>query len=338
VKEDHAAGWDESLKRPNSAKYFREENRQLVKKRSKAGKRGAPWERVDENDNEIADVRVANAACEAIKRLAGGEKPFFIAAGFYKPHLPFVAPARFWEPYPVDQVRLPANFATRPDAPDVAFAKWGELRAYHSIPAKGPVSEATARELIASYRACVSFTDSQVGRLLDTLDASGAAGNSVVVLLGDHGWNLGEHGMWCKHCVFETSMRTPLLVSAPMMEGFRTGESTATLTEFVDVLPTVCELIGLPAPPQAVGVSFVPVLSDPAYRHRDAAIGRYGAGDTIRTDRYRYSVFRRKDQELGHMLYDHDADPAEDTNLVDDPAMADVVADLSRRLAEATGR
>lgn len=334
VMQDHADAWDE-LSRPGSGmQYATPENLELLQPPDGSGRRGWPWEVAPVEDADLSDGKNAAAGCEAIARLAHGEEPFLVAVGFHKPHLPFVAPESYWALYPTESITLPPNFATRPAAPEVAFTKWGELRSYHGMPRRGPVGADVARRLIAGYRACVSYTDAQIGRLLNQLDASGVADDTIVVLLGDHGWNLGEHGMWCKHCCFETSMRTPLVVAAPMLEGFAPGETNA-ITEFIDIYPTLCEITGVAAPDQLAGASFVGALRDPEHEHRAAAIGRFGIGDTIRTDRFRYTQYPDSRGKARRMLYDHHADPGEDRNLADDPAYAAVVAELSAGLAEA---
>jgi arylsulfatase A-like enzyme len=185
--------------------------------------------------------------------------------------------------------------------------------------------------LIHGYYACVSFVDDLVGTLLDELDRLELSGNTIVVLWGDHGWNLGEHTLWCKHCCFETSMRAPLLVRAP---GMPSGVACGAPVEFIDIYPSLCELAGLPLPEHLQGTSFVPLLRGanglPA---REAAIGRYGSGETIRTAQYRYTEYLDNSNRLkGRMLYDHHADPGETVNIAEHPANRELVDRLSTRL------
>lgn len=332
-EEDSANGWDEINDYYAWPGYTKPEN--LAQWDDSKKTRGPFWEIADVQEEELMDGKIARTAAAAITRLAVGEKPFFIAAGFYKPHLPFVAPKKYWDQYPMDAIKLPANYRTKPDVPRPAPTYWGELRSYAGIPKRGPVDEPTARRLIAGYQACVSFTDAQLGHVLDALKASGQAENTIVVLLGDHGWNLGDHGMWCKHCCFETSMRTPLMVAAPMLAGFKPGTTTQALTEFVDLYPTLCELTEVEAPKQLMGDSMTNVLANPTTTHRTAAFGRYGQGDTVRTDRFRYTQYHDwQGNYQGHMLYDHDNDPAEDRNIVEEAEYAEVVAELSQMLEE----
>lgn len=331
--EDAADGWDDVNGYYEWPGYRNPENIELYKRRPKSQPNGVPWEMVDVEDNDLADGKIADAACAAMQGFVSKDQPFFLAAGFFKPHLPFVAPKKYWKPYNPSKMKLPKNFITSCNVPSFAFANWGELRSYYGMPTAGGVSQKDARHLIAAYKACVSFTDANVGRLLDQLDATGEADNTIIVLLGDHGWNLGEHGMWCKHCCFETSMRTPLLVSAPMLKGFQPGKATRSLTEFIDIYPTLCELTGTTPPEQLQGTSFTAELKDPSATHRETAIGRFVQSDTIRTDRFRYTIFRNNDRkEIGHMLFDHDNDPAENVNLADDPKFASVVEELRPQL------
>jgi len=187
-----------------------------------------------------------------------------------------------------------------------------------------------ARTLIHGYYAATSFTDAQVGRLLDELDALDLRENTVVVLWGDHGWQLGEHSLWCKHCNFETSLNAPLIVSAPWMAGDRRCDA---LVEFADVYPTLCALAGLPRPDHLEGTSFAPLMEEPARPWKPAAFSRYNAGDSIRTDRHLYTEWTDDEGSLtARMLYDHEADPDENVNISEAPENAALVAELSHAL------
>ncbi len=215
-----------------------------------------------------------------------------------------------------DNIEIPNNYHAPKDAPPVALHTSGELRSYAGIPAKGAVDRETARKLIHGYYACVSFTDANVGRLLDALQRTGLADNTIVVLWGDHGWQLGEHGMWNKHSCFETSMHSPLLISAPN-ETIMSGTRLPQLTEFIDVYPTLCELSGLETPDHCEGTSLVNLMANPDSTGKPYAIGRYKSGDTIRSNRYRFTEFRdNQDVATGRMLYDQDVDPDENLNIV----------------------
>ena len=212
----------------------------------------------------------------------------------------------------------------------------GRLRAYAAIPKQGPLSDDQARTLIHGYYACVSYTDAQIGKLLDELQRLGLTGRTIVVLWGDHGWNLGEHTLWCKHCSFETSMHAPLIVKAPGIEG---GVKTNGLTEFIDIYPSLCELAGLPLLDHLQGKSFVPLMKNPQQKWKEAAIGRYRNGDTIRTDKYRFSEYRGAGGDfLARMLYDHESDPQEDVNISELKASESIARELAEALHKGQGR
>ncbi|MEW4527262.1 sulfatase [Maioricimonas sp. JC845] len=339
-KDDNADGWSQPAWRPKtSIAYHVPENQMLHRQRQRQeGRRGRgpAFEAADSPDNDYADGRVAAKAVEELKRLSEEDEPFLMAVGFFKPHLPFVCPKKYWDLYDRDAIRIPETYHRPQGAPDIALHTSGELRSYAGIPPKGPVSDETAISLIHGYYACVSFTDAQIGRVLDTLDELGLADNTIVVLWGDHGWNLGEHKLWCKHSCFETSMHIPLIIRAPGIKG---GRRTDAMTETIDLYPTLCELAGLPLPDHLQGESLVARLRDPDANWEDTAVGRYKTGDTIRTDRYRFSEYLgQKGKRLGRMLYDHQADPGEDTNIVRQTDSAELVKSLTEQLHAIKGR
>lgn len=301
------------------------------------GRFGAPTEAAAVEDDAYRDGDLAKRAVADLRRLAATGRPFFLAVGFEKPHLPMVAPQRYWDLYDPAKVRLPDNYHPPAAAPPVAIHNWGELRSYADVPAEGPLADAAARELIRGYYASVSYVDAQVGKVLDELDRLGLAGSTIVILWGDHGWNLGEHSLWCKHSCFEVSMRVPLLVRAPGIAG---GTRVSGLAEMIDVYPTLCELAGVPVPEgQLAGSSLAARLRDPSAAGKASAVGRFQEGDTIRTERYRFTEYSHPDGSvIARMLYDHDTDPAENRNVAGDAAYAPVVAELTARLHREMGR
>jgi arylsulfatase A-like enzyme len=338
--QDSAPGWSEPAWRPRGVpNYQLAENQALHQRRSEQlGRRGRgpAYEAADVTDDAYADGQVAEKSLRDLRRLAAMDQPFFLAVGFFKPHLPFVAPRAYWELYDPGEIHLPGNYHRPEMAPDEAIHNWGELRAYAGVPAEGPLPDQLARTLIHGYYACVSYTDAQIGKLLDELEQLGLVDHTIVVLWGDHGWNLGEHTLWCKHCCFETSMRAPLIVRAPGIAG---GHTTRGLTEFIDIYPSLCELAGLPLPEQLQGRSFVPLLRQPDLAWKEAAIGRYRTGDTIRTDQFRFTQYsNRQDRPLGRMLFDHHRDPGEDVNVADWQDYAATITELQGRLRAGMGR
>jgi arylsulfatase A-like enzyme len=291
---------------------------------------GPPYECADVPDNAYFDGQTTDRAIADLQRLARMEQPFFLAVGLLKPHLPFNAPRCYWELYNHDEISLADNPFAPEGAPPQALHNFGELRAYFDVPREGPVPDDLARMLVHGYYAATSYTDAQVGRLLATLDELGLHENTIVVLWGDHGWQLGEHSLWCKHCNFNTSLCAPLIVRAPDV---KPGQRTQGLVEFLDVYPTLADLCGLPIPGHCAGASFVPLLSDPGRPGKPAVFSRYIKGDSVRTDRYLYTEWTEDDGTVtGRMLYDHGTDPDENVSLAGNPEHADTVKELSALL------
>ena len=288
--------------------------------------RGAAYESPDVEDVAYADGRVV---AETIRRLQAARvrrerdgTAFFIAAGFARPHLPFSAPKKYWELY--DPQRLPRPGVDRPplDAPRVADKQNGELANYNPVPDNGVADEELGRRLTHGYYASVSFVDAQIGKVLDELERLELADNTIIVLWGDNGFHLGDHGYWTKHTNYEEANRIPLVIVAPGVT--LPGSSTRQLTENVDVFPTLAELAGLPAPagPQPIdGVSLVSVLRDPSTRVRDHAYHAFPKaklGRAIRTERYRLVEWRDVGDppEAAELeLYDYETDPHETRNV-----------------------
>ncbi len=306
--------------------------------------RGLPVEAPDVADGELNDGWTATRAIEILKERKGKTEPFFLAVGFAKPHLPFVAPKRYWDLY--DPTTLPVSTSAEPPAGAPKFAPQfgGELRAYVGIPKTGAVPADTSRRLVHGYYAAVSYMDAQFGRVLDALREAGFAENTIVILWGDHGWHLGDHGMWCKHTNYELATRSALVMSAPGQRA--TGRPCERLVEFVDIYPTLAEVCRLPAPAGVEGYSFAPLLDNPARPWKAAAFSQYprpggpGVGPlmgyAVRSDTHRYVEWRKRDggEVVARELYDHRTDPAEDRNVAADAANRDVVAALARRLSE----
>ena len=305
-----------------------------------------PTDTADVPDDSYDDGAIATTAVGLIEELAAGDKPFFLAVGFKKPHLPFCAPHRYWDLYDREALAL-ASPAQLPDgAPAFHFQDSMELRGgYTGIPA-GPLPAALQRELIHGYHACVSYIDAQVGRLIDGLAAAGVADNTVVVLWGDHGWHLGDHGMWCKHTNYEQATRVPLIIYAPGRT--QAGGRASAPVEFVDVFPTLCELTNLPAPSELEGQSLAAALDDPTVAIKPAAVSQYPRhwhdgelmGYAFRTGRYRFIQWFPFDpaspnasgdrQPVATELYDYETDPAESRNLADDPGYRTTVVEMNR--------
>jgi len=330
---DHAGGWSEPPWRANEPGRFFDcyllpeslqvERSQLAKEPVTRGRhRGPAFEAADVSDDAYTDGMTAQRAVKDLRRLVSQEKPFFLAVGFPRPHLPFIAPQRYWDLYDFDQIQIPSNHQFPATAPEIANRDWNELRLYAGMPEKGPLDDELARRLIHGYYACVSYVDAMVGLMLDELQRLGIAENTIVMLWGDHGFHLGEHGLWCKHTPFEANMHVPLIIRAPAMPG---AVVSRNLVEFIDVYPTLCELAGLPRPEHLEGTSLVPLLRGDAnvshreFADREIALGRMYNSETIRTSSERYTEYFDLGTGMvkGRMLYDHDVDPDETNNLAE---------------------
>jgi iduronate 2-sulfatase len=220
-------------------------------------------------------------------------------------------------------------------APEYAKTNGGELRNYTGIPSSGAIDESTTRQLIHGYYAATSYTDAQIGKVLDALKQLELDGNTIVILWGDHGWHLGDHGMWCKHTNYEQATRIPIIVSAP--DGAR-SKASSSLIETVDVFPTVCELSGLSVPAGLDGQSFAAVVRDPSQQARSFVTHVYPRGErlgrAIRTDQYRmveWKVPGEPDSAAEIELYDYANDPQETKNIADQEPK--IVGELRELLA-----
>ena len=305
--------------------------------------RGLPFEAPEVSDEYLNDGSTAARAIEMMDERKGKDEPFFLAVGFLKPHLPFVAPKKYWDLYDPAKLPVAANATPPKGAPAYAPQFGGELRQYHDIPKSGEIPEATARQLVHGYYAAVSYTDAQVGKLLEALKKKGLMENTVVILWGDHGWHLGDHGMWCKHTNYEMATRAALVMRVPGQKA--TGKPCERLVEFVDIYPTLAEVCGLPKPASVEGFSFAPLLDDPAKAWKTAAFSQYPRGDkatgplmgyAVRTEHFRYVEWRKKATAtvVGRELYDHRTDPHEDVNIAAEPKNMETVERHAKILAD----
>ncbi len=284
-------------------------------------------------DDAYRDGQIAIRALEALRQ--NSEENFFIAVGFVKPHLPFAAPRRYWDLYSRD-LMLGTDYDSRPVSASRFPYLFRELEAYQDMPEGLELSADQYRELKHGYRACVSFIDAQVGLLLDELERLDLRDDTIVVLMGDHGFHLGEQGVWGKHSLWESALHTPLIVSVP---GQTTrGASSHALVELLDAYPALSELAGLERPEGLDGLSFAPLVDNPRLAWKSAALSQYQPflepyrdvmGHSVRTDRYRYTEWRSPESLVEVELYDLDANGLESVNVANDPRYADVVEELS---------
>ncbi len=294
------------------------------------------WLAAEGTDEEQTDGLVTTSIISLME--ANRHQPFFLAAGFFRPHSPYVAPKKYFDLYPLDTISMPEvardDFA---DVPPIALASTKPWPWFG-------VTRDEARRGKQAYYATVSFVDAQVGRLLDSLDRLGLAENTIVVLWSDHGYFLGEKGLWKKQSNFERVARAPLIIRAPGMTdgGKAVGDNCSRPVEFVDIYPTLADLCGLTPPDDLAGTSLRPLLADPDSDWDRPAFtqvrrGRNVFGYSIRTERWRYTEWGPQGSE-GVELYDHESDPDEATNLAASPEYADQVAALRTTLRELSDR
>ena len=287
------------------------------------------FQSVDGPDSIYPDGVSVPEALKQLKLLGKGaeEKPFFLAVGILRPHLPFGAPAKYMAPY-VDASLPPIPHPQRPEGKTTWHGS-GEFMKYNRWK-RNPNDDADfATEVRKHYAACVSYADAQVGKLITQLADSGLQDNTVVVVWGDHGWHLGEHSVWGKHTLFEESLRSPLIIVTPEVK--QPGVNSMAMVETLDIFPTLCELAGLPTPEFADGVSLVPQLSDPQSAGHPA-IAYHGRAKTIRTSKHRLIV-----HQGGHVeLYDHTSSGGETENVAE--SHPEIVSKLKSQLNLRLGR
>ena len=325
----------------NTLEYSSQEaNGISVKKKDKEAKGGPSFEVSPKDDSQLPDGATADEAVKRLATLKAKGEPFFLAVGFLKPHLPFVAPKKYWDLYDPNSIPLPAFDHLPEGAPPYVGHTNGELHNYPGVPKEDPIPADFAKNLRHGYYACISYMDAQVGKVLDALEKEGLAENTIIVLWGDHGWQLGDHGLWHKHTNFELATRAPLLISVP---GSKTaGQKCAATVEFVDVYPTLAELCGLPSPIGLAGSSLKTFIDNPSAPSTKVAISQYPKkapegqvmGYSIRNDRYRATFYRLRNgsQVVGAELYDEQNDPNETVSLASKPEHQELLETLAKNL------
>jgi iduronate 2-sulfatase len=312
--------------------------------------RGPATECADVPDNTYHDGRLTEMAIKLLDSLSNNPKPFFLAVGYLKPHLPFVAPKKYWDLYDRNEFEVAPFQKKALNSPDVAYHVSGELKNYSDIPQFDNYSEdemnhlplEKQKELIHGYYAAMSYTDAQILQLLNELDRLGIRKNTIVVLWGDHGWHLGDHGLWTKHTNFEQATHTLLMMSVP---GQKPGIRPVTMSEFADIFPTLCDLVNIPKPDWLDGISLMPAIKDPSAEIREYALSQYPRGNnrmgySVRTKRFRYTVWFGKgfrtympydeNAVIAREMYDYQKDPLETENILDKPEYLKDKADLEK--------
>lgn len=306
--------------------------------------RGPAFESADVEDDAYYDGYNTERAIDSLRQFKASQKPFFLAVGFHKPHLPFNAPKKYWDLYPSESIK-PAEIREAPRfSTQYTLRDPGELRNYYGMPKHNGESVDAETELVLrrAYFACVSYVDALVGKLLDELDALGLAETTAVILWGDHGYKLGDYGNWNKWSNLTIDTRVPLIIRAPGLEG---GLQSDALVELIDIYPTLSELAGLEIPEHVQGTSFVPLLRKPDLKwkrmiftlwphHRDT-FKRTVTGFSVKTEKYNYVEWTRlaTNEVLAAELYDHANDSLETVNVVDLPGYEEAVLEMRKLLA-----
>lgn len=293
-------------------------------------KRGPFFARPDVPDNAYVDGMIGDRAVETLDRLKDGSNPFFLAVGFVRPHLPFYAPKKYWDLYDAEELELATNRYTPHNAPAILQGS-GEIHAYHTAGIEYN-SDEWHRTALHGYLACVSHVDAQIGRLLERLDELQLTDNTIIVLVGDHGWHLGEHNFWGKHNTLQNAIRVPLTIVDPRLPSQR--PRTDALVGIIDIYPTLCDLAGLPAPAdQLQGESVKPLLNGSAPADwRKSIYTRFLSGDCVVTNSFSYTRFVREGNKVGEMLFDLQNDAEENWNVVDDPNYNAIAREMSEEL------
>jgi arylsulfatase A-like enzyme len=330
--QDDSLAWDNIWFPDGNIRDYQLEQNKLITEKTGYG---YPVENVDVNDGAYFDGKIANKGIENLKKLKNSKEPFFLALGFMKPHLPFNAPKKYWDLYDRENIELPESYVQPKTTPKEAFNNYVELRRYNGIPKKGHLPNDLAKELIHGYYACVSYLDAQIGRVLKELEDLGLAESTTVILWGDHGWNLGDHQLWCKHSTFETALKTPLLIKLP---GKTKGETTDAITEYIDIYPSIAELAGIKLPDTVEGKSFIPIINGEKPQ-KDWAVSKYKDAVTLIKGDLFYTEWTKDDGiAYARMLFDHETDPLELDNLAEKPDYQEKVKALSVELREKWGK
>lgn len=317
---DDKQSWSVKHWRPSGGEYQSQASLDAYEIDRKGKRRGPATERFDAPEDQYRDAKIATEAIDRLGELSKRpEQPFFLAVGFMKPHLPFVAPGKYWAMYDPKSIPMPEVKTPPVDAPSYAPASGGELANYSGMRKQWPPNSELTQHLIHGYYASTSLMDAQVGRVLDELKRLQLTDNTIVVLWGDHGWHLGDHGMWCKHSNYEQAARIPVIMAGP---GIDSGKVSDALIETVDIYPTLAELAAIEGPKGLDGESFAT-----AARHADRDARSFvnhvyprggRLGRAIRDDRYRlvrWKVIGQNDEQADVELYDYETDPLETVNI-----------------------
>jgi iduronate 2-sulfatase len=326
--------WTEPYAKTEWLDHVNPENKALADAFFTKNNKGLPpsIEAEDVGDDAYCDGQAATASEKWIAKAANTDKPFMMITGFRKPHLPWCAPKKYWDLYERDKMPIAANRHFPKGAPEIALKHYGELFGYSDIPNNTPLTDDLIRQCMHGYYACVSYADAQLGRLMTALKKAGVYENTAIVLCGDNGYQHGNNGVWTKGVCWETTNHVPLLLKVPGIG--KAGQRSTALVELLDIYPTICAATGLKIPTQCEGKSLLPLLQNPKRSWSDFSCSQFRKGKviarSIRTDRYRFTLWERPTETVGVELYDYQNDPQGNVNLAASPENKKRVQKLTR--------
>lgn len=358
----------EWLKRDGETFYLNEETqrKQKIKRDSIIALRpnyyadgwnnGPAWEMEDVHDTLYYDGAQTELAMKTLSRLSKSDQPFYLALGYFRPHLPFAVPKKYWDLYNRDSIPLASNPFVPNNSPIMSMNSMYELKGYDGFshlehPTKNTIGADTARILKHGYYASVSYVDAQIGKIIQKLKDLDIYDNTVIIIWGDHGWKLGEHNSWCKQSNYNIDIHTPMIIYSPNQKN--KGKQTFAITELVDMFPSLCEMCGIEVPDYMEGTSFVPLFEDPDKEWKTAAFsqfhrrpritpdGKRYMGYSMKTNKYHYVEWyywdnenKQKGEYVTNELYDNQIDPDENENIAGSEENNALVKELSNQLAQ----
>ena len=307
-------------KLPENQRIYAENKDRMVTLYGESSSRGLihgpAFEAAQVEDDGYVDGYNTSVAIQTLDELVQQDKPWFLALGFVRPHLPFHAPKKYFDLYNPEEIQLTTSPEPPQNGASMGLHASFELRTRHDIPKSGPINKSLSRKILHAYCACVSYVDAQIGRVIASLEKNKVRENTIIVVWGDHGWHLGEYGIWGKATNYEIATRVPLIISTPSMP--QKGSPSDSLVELIDIYPTLCDLIDVPLPNHLEGNSLAALLEKPDCHWDGVALTTYGyRNHAIRDGQYRYIRYA----DLSEELYDHTTDPYEFTNLANDQTM-----------------
>ena len=328
--QDHAEKWSQKPwlpQVPNMSKnYFLPKN---IERQKQPNLTGPTYEKEIVDDDFYADGKISLKAIQTLDTLQNTSAPFFLAVGFNRPHLPFTVPKKYWDLYDESQIKLPSNYNWPQDTPLKEQFNFEELRKYQYVPKKGPLTDTLALKLIHGYKASVSYADAMIGRVINKLKTTGKYDDTLIIVLGDHGFLTGQHGLWCKHVTFKEALKAPLIIKMP--KGV-SNKKVSELVEFVDIYPTICEAVGINKPAQLQGNSLLNTLMiKNVVPSKKFVFSRYENMEAIKSEDFLFTQFINPQGEVTHQwLFDHRLDPDENNNVVNNPKYKSVVKKLKK--------